>query len=207
MKNVIDVKNVTIKAGILAACSFIALSLSAQASGDHHGGPKSGLPHQKHSHGKVTLSAADAPQAGGSHNHAAETGHNHADGHAHAKKSAGPNGGRLITSVEPHAEFFVTPERTVQITFIDEQGKAVAPAAQSVTLTTGTRAAPQRIGFSVQEGVLVSGSALPAGDNLSGVLQIRPAAGEKVVTERFQINLAQCPTCNYAEYACICEGH
>ena len=28
--------------------------------------------------------------------------------HSHEKKEAGPNGGRLLTSINPHAEFLVT---------------------------------------------------------------------------------------------------
>ena len=35
------------------------------------------------------------------------------DEHDHEKKIAGPNGGRIITSVEPHVEFLVTKDSKV----------------------------------------------------------------------------------------------
>ena len=60
---------------------------------------------------------------------AAEKTKDHDHGHTHAKKEAGPNGGRLLTALEPHAEFFVLPDRRVQITFLDAQDKPVAPGS------------------------------------------------------------------------------
>lgn len=33
--------------------------------------------------------------------------------HDHIAKKAGPNGGRLLTNVEPYAEFFAKPDRSV----------------------------------------------------------------------------------------------
>jgi len=46
--------------------------------------------------------------------------------------------------VDPKAEFFVTKDRKVQITFLDKEGKAIEPAAQVVTVTAGERSAPVR---------------------------------------------------------------
>ena len=43
-----------------------------------------------------------------------------ADDHKHEKKEAGPNGGKILTAMEPHAEFFVTSDRKVQITFLGQ---------------------------------------------------------------------------------------
>jgi hypothetical protein len=54
--------------------------------------------------------------------------------HDHDKKEAGPNGGRLLTALDPHAEFFVTADRKVQITFLDEEVTVTissAPAARA----------------------------------------------------------------------------
>src|SRR5688500_17671691 len=48
--------------------------------------------------------------------------------HDEKKKIAGPNGGRIIAAIEPRAEFFVMPDRKVQITFLDKAGKAIPPA-------------------------------------------------------------------------------
>jgi hypothetical protein len=42
------------------------------------------------------------------HDHGDHDGHDHGK---HAKKIAGPNGGRVLTGVEPHLEFFLTKDR------------------------------------------------------------------------------------------------
>ena len=47
-----------------------------------------------------------------------------------AEKIKSPNGGRIISAVEPHAEFLVTPDKKVEIRFLDAAGKVIAPAAQ-----------------------------------------------------------------------------
>ncbi len=125
---------------------------------------------------------------------------------AHGKKEAGPNGGRILTKVDPHVEFFVTKERKVQFTFLDDHGQPVAPAGQTVTVTTGNRTAPTVLSFSRQGNVLLSDAALPAGNNLPGVIQIKPTPDAKEVVEKFNINLATCGECKHAEYACTC-GH
>jgi hypothetical protein len=69
------------------------------------------------------------------------------DNHSHEKKVAGPNGGRILTTIEPHAEFFVTADRKVQITFVNDEGKAIGPAEQIVIVTTGERSAPVKMTF------------------------------------------------------------
>ncbi len=50
------------------------------------------------------------------------------------KIKAGPNGGRVLNGVTPPLEFFVTPERTVEITPLDKDLKPIALGAQSVTV-------------------------------------------------------------------------
>lgn len=125
---------------------------------------------------------------------------------AHEAKKAGPNGGRIFASVTPHVEFFVTTERKIQFTFLDEHGKAIAPSGQSVTVTTGDRSAPTVLKFNRQADVLLSDLAVPEGRNVPAVVQITPAPGATVVVERLNINLAVCSECKHAEYACTC-GH
>lgn len=127
------------------------------------------------------------------------------DDHVHEKKVAGPNGGRVITKVEPHAEFFVTADRKVQITFLGDDGKAVAPADQVVMVTTGDRSAPTKLTFTKSGNSLVSNAALPEGNNLPTVVQIKSAPDAKAVTEKFNLDLSKCSTCSNAEYACTCE--
>lgn len=126
---------------------------------------------------------------------------------AHGKTDAGPNGGRLITTVNPHVEFFVTKERKIQFTFLDDHGRPVAPADQSVTVTTGNRQAPTVLTFRREGDVLLSDAVLPAGNNLPAVIQLKPAPDTPEVVVKFNINLTTCGECSHAEYACTCEGH
>lgn len=126
-------------------------------------------------------------------------------GHSHAKKEAGPNGGRIITAVEPHAEFFVTADRKVQITFLGKDGKAIAPAEQVIAITTGERSAPVKMTFTKTGAAFVSEQAVPEGNNFPLVLQIKPTPDAKAAVERFTLNLSVCPECKLGEYACICD--
>ena len=124
--------------------------------------------------------------------------------HNEKKKVAGPNGGRIITTVEPRAEFFVMPDRKVQITFLDKAGKAVPSADQVVTVTAGERMSPTTLTFSKTGNTLVSNAALPKGGEVPTVVQIKPTPGAKTVTEKFNVDLSKCGECKLAEYACIC---
>lgn len=121
-----------------------------------------------------------------------------------AEKIKAPNGGRIIDSVEPHAEFLVTADKKIEIRFLDEAGKVVAPAAQVVTVTMGDRANPTKLAFTKDGDKLVSDKIIPEGKELPVVLQIKPKEGEKSVTAKFTLNLAKCSTCEHAEYACSC---
>jgi hypothetical protein len=130
---------------------------------------------------------------------------------SHAAKITGPNKGRVLTELEPHAELFVTTDRKVRLTFIDDAGQLVAiPAGLTATLITGDRAAPVTLTFAADsEGAaatLLSTSALPEGENLPAVLRVKPTAEAETVTIRAQLNLAQCGECDRQEYACAC-GH
>jgi hypothetical protein len=133
-----------------------------------------------------------------------------------AEKVKAPNGGRIIDAVEPHAEFLITKDKKVEVRFLDAAGKVVAPAAQTVTVTMGDRAAPTKLTFTKDGDKLVSDKAIPEGNDLPVVVQIKATPDAKSVTEKFNLNLAKCPTCENAEYACTCahgdeekghEGH
>ena len=136
---------------------------------------------------------------------AAEKKHDPND-HIHEKKVAGPNGGRIITTATPRAEFFVLPDRKVQITFLDQAGKAIPPADQLVTIVAGERMSPTTLTFSKSGNKLISNAALPKGDEVPAVVQIKSAPDANAVTEKFTVDLAKCSECKLAEYACIC-GH
>lgn len=127
------------------------------------------------------------------------------DNHTHEKKVPGPNGGRILRSIEPHAEFFVTADRKVQLTFVDDEGKAIAPAGQIVIVTTGERSAPVKMTFANNDNVLVSDQSVPLGNNFPVVVQVKTGPDSKPLVEKFTLNLSKCPVCNLSEYACICE--
>ena len=122
------------------------------------------------------------------------------------KKTAGPNGGRILTKIEPRAEFLVMKDRKVQITFLDKSGKAIAPADQSVTITAGDRSAPQTLTFARVGDSLVSSTPLPPGADIPAVIQIKVSPSAKAVIERVSVNMSKCGGCDYFEYACTC-GH
>jgi hypothetical protein len=124
--------------------------------------------------------------------------------HASDKK-AGPNGGRLLTKVQPNAEFFVTGDRKVRITFLGADGNVIVPADQVVSVITGDRSAPVKLTFVPAGNTLISDRALPEGNDLPVVVQIRTAPGARAVVEKFHLNLAECPGCRLAEYACTCD--
>jgi hypothetical protein len=133
-----------------------------------------------------------------------------------AEKIKAPNGGRIIDSVKPNAEFVVTADKKIEIRFLDEAGKVVAPAEQVVTVTMGDRANPTKLAFAKDGDKLVSDKVIPDGKELPVVLQVRAKEGEKAVSSKFSLNLTKCPTCEHAEYACTCahggeekghEGH
>ena len=125
-------------------------------------------------------------------------------GHDHGAKIKAPNGGRVVTAVEPHFELLVTAERGLQVTFLGEHGKAIAPAAQKITATGGSRSAPTKFTFAKAGNTLLSDKPLPEGKVIPLVMRIKMTADAKAVTERLSLNLNDCPTCKYKEYACAC---
>ncbi|CAA6676717.1 MULTISPECIES: hypothetical protein [unclassified Lentimonas] len=158
--------------------------------------------------GLFALVAVNSASAGTGHDHGAHAGHDH-DAHtevAHTDEVKMPNGGRLVTSVEPHLEFYVTPERFVQITFIGHDGKVVPVAEQKVSAIGGDRSSPTKVVFVKKGDVLISKAALPDVNNMPMVLQVKTAPDAKTVREKFNLNLSDCPTCSFKEYACAC-GH
>jgi hypothetical protein len=131
----------------------------------------------------------------------AEDKHDHDHDHA---AQAGPTGGKLITEVEPHVEFFVNAEKKVEIRFISDDMKVVAPAEQVITVILGDRTAPTTLTFTKDGDKLISDKAVPEGNDLPTVVQIKTTPDAKAVNEKFNLNLAQCPTCSNKEYACTC---
>lgn len=133
-------------------------------------------------------------------------GHDHAEaGHDdHAEAKAGPNCGKVLQGVEPHLELFVTKDRKVQITALDKDGKAIPISEQSLKIMGGDRSNPTRMTLAKQGDVLVSDVAFPEGNDFPVVIQIKATPEAKTVIEKFNLNMADCPTCKHQEYACTC---
>ena len=178
---------------IILTATLASLLLGLAACSEKH--DHSGDDHSGDGHG-------DHPHAEGDHHEGHEDGH----GHEHATKTAGPNGGRLIQSVEPHIEFVILENRHVRITFLDDDLKPLAVSDQLVSLTGGDRSDPFNLAFAKDGTGLLSDKAIPAGDDHPGVLSLKANADANTTFEKFHLNLHDCPTCDYKEYACIC-GH
>lgn len=134
------------------------------------------------------------------------TGFGH-DDHSHGKIIVGPNGGRVLVSVEPHLEFVVMKDRKVRITAVtnDKKPKVAKIGEQSVKVIAGKRLSPTRLAFTRDGNSLISDKALPEGQNFPVVVQIKVDPKSKTVLDRFQLNLEDCPTCDSLEYACACD--
>ncbi len=173
---------------IIALSAATAYALSACGGDDHD---HDAHDHKGHDHDK-----------GGEHAEGGDKDKDH--GHDHDEIEAGPNGGRILTGVEPHAEFLVTDDRKVQIAFIDDDHKPVPVAGQSVNLVTGDRSDQTKIAFAKSGDVLLSEQALPEGMEFPVIVQIKTTPEAKSVIEKFNLDLKQCPTCKFKEYACAC---
>lgn len=119
---------------------------------------------------------------------------------------AGPNGGRILTSIEPQAEFFVTADRYAQITFLDDKGAIVPPAEQTASLLGGDRSNPVRLSFSATASNLQSLEPLPEVPNMPIILTLQVTPESESIRERFYLNQHICGGCGHEEYACTC-GH
>ncbi len=122
-----------------------------------------------------------------------------------AEKPAGPKGGRLLESAPLKAEFFVTKDRKVEITFYDAALKPVAPDAQVVAVTAEPAAGRTALELEKTATGFVSKTALPAGEPYRVVVQVRATADARAQNFRLDLNLALCGECQRAEYACTCD--
>lgn len=113
--------------------------------------------------------------------------------HDHDKAAKGPHGGIIVRAVEPHFEISATAGRIARIVFLDEDGKVIPPAAQTITATGGDRSNPTRLTFAPGEGgesdALLSDQPLPAGDHVPLVLRIQTSGNAEPVTERLTLHL------------------
>jgi hypothetical protein len=124
-----------------------------------------------------------------------------------APVAAGPKGGRLLETAPLKAEFLVTADRRVEITFYDDHNKPVLPGAQVVAVTAEPAGGRVALEMDKAAAAFVSKAALPAGEPYRVVVQIRATPEAKPKNFRIDLNLSTCGGCKRAEYACTCEGH
>jgi len=121
------------------------------------------------------------------------------------KVLAGPKGGRLL-SAEPHAaEFFVTPDQKIEITFYDDALQAIARGEQTATVTAEAPGGRRRIELEPTAHGFVSRAPLPEGAPYRVVVQLRAKPETRLQNFRIDLNLSHCGGCDRAEYACTCE--
>ena len=137
------------------------------------------------------------------HDHKKEAHDDHAEHDDHDHEIKPPNGGRILHDVEPHAEFFITKERKVQITFLNDHSKPVA-SDSTLKAIGGKRAAATKFTFEKTDHGFLSNEKLPEGQLVPIVLTFKNAKGQKT-NVKFNVNMADCPTCDFLEYACTCE--
>ena len=129
----------------------------------------------------------------------------HGEHHDHSSNKQGPNHGKLITDLEPHLEFFITKDNKVQLTFVDDHNKVVAKPDADFSMICGDRAKPSKLTFKKTLIGYISMEKLPEGKNIPTVLRVKTNKDGKTKTIRFNINLNDCPGCEFLEYACTCD--
>lgn len=124
---------------------------------------------------------------------------------AEEKHPSGPNGGRILPG-NPRSEFWITPERKIQILFLDEKLQPTPRIQQSaiahLLLTNGR----QSLDFEPHgDNALISTKTLPEGDGYVIVIQLRASPESKPENHRISYHEHVCSGCNLLEYACTCH--
>ncbi len=88
---------------------------------------------------------------------------------------------------------------------MNDDGKVIPVTTQTVSLMGGSRANPTKMKFTKEGDVLISDVAFPEGNDFPVVIQLKGSPDDKAATVKFNLNLADCPTCSNKEYACTCE--
>ncbi|MBI2512232.1 MAG: hypothetical protein HYV96_09635 [Opitutae bacterium] len=117
----------------------------------------------------------------------------------------GPKGGRLLEADGQRAEFFVNPDRKVEITFYDDALNAIAPGDQVVAVTAEPKSGRSKVDLEKTATGYISKAALPDGDPYRVVVQLRAKPDAKPQNFRVDFNLETCGECKRAEYACTCN--
>lgn len=132
-------------------------------------------------------------------------GHDCEDEHVHDAEAASPNNGKILKELEPHVELVVTEDNKLQIFILGEDGKVVAPNGESFSAIAGERQSPTSMKFEAKEGSFISDVTLPDGKNFPIILSFKAEKDGEKQRAKFNLNLNECPTCDFKEYACICD--
>lgn len=171
----------------LRSLTLISLSAYLLTACSHHDEHESG--DHDHSHGHEN----------GEHSHGAHEHHEPA-------KIGGPNGGRILENVTPKAEFWLRPDQKIQVTFLDSTLTPIPAESQIASLIGGDRSTPISLSFAKEGGALVSEKAFTGANGSPVVLSLQETPSAQPILAKFNLNTANCPSCSYQEYACVC-GH
>ena len=125
--------------------------------------------------------------------------------HAAEKVVGGPKGGRLLEVDGQKAEFFVTKDKKVEITFYDAALKPIAPADQVIAVTAEPKSGRAKLDLEKTATGFVSKTSLPEGAPYRVVVQMRAKPDAKPQNFRVDLDLENCGECKRAEYACTCH--
>ena len=125
--------------------------------------------------------------------------------HDHEEGDAAPNNGKILHDLEPHVELVVTEDNKLQIFILGEDEKVVAPNGESFSAIAGERQSPTMLKFEVKEESFISNIPLPEGKNFPVILTFKATEDGKKQRAKFNLNLNDCPTCDFKEYACTCD--
>jgi len=123
------------------------------------------------------------------------------------EKIPGPHKGKVVEGSDYHMEFLIMPDRKAAFYFYDDAMKPVAPGSYAVDLTTGTRAEMKNLPVVADANRLISEGTLPEGSENFAIIQVKPESADSSKTFRIRLNESSCGSCDFLEYACICEGH
>ncbi len=120
-----------------------------------------------------------------------------------AKPVPGPKGGRILTTSAPHAEFFVTEDRSVTVAFYDEELNPIPTGDREVNAIAQAETGRANLEFTKSASAFTSTRLLPEGDGYTVVVQIREKPGAKPTNHRVVFHDEICEECSRAEYACV----
>lgn len=126
-----------------------------------------------------------------------------ADTHDHEHKP-GPHKGKLLETDGGHVEFFVQPDRQVEVFLYDEEMKPVATGGSELVVTAGTREKPEKLTVEKKESSFLTG-ALPEGSGYWVILQWKATPDASPKTLRVKYVEGLCAGCKLPEYACTCD--